>query len=383
MSLSSPRMTMFPGAKMLIQAISLLPDGISEADLMQCRLPIANLDQCKLALLRTSLAYSDRDKRFKALTPVREYIRAVHPPEAELVRPLTTHLYEVLMLWKSFRQIPTLESVPRIAANLGNLQNVLLWSIEQDEEDAAWQIRRVLTLDSFLRATGRGLSPLRAHLPRLFENCQDHQARAEYIAAAFESQHLYENRVLADDWESQGIQEFKLANDRVGEVLDNLKVQFYNVLAAYYLYNNGNPATSEKYCELALALSTENHDVTGKGKALMHFSEVYEYRGNARLGRNYARQARQAFIQNGYLLAQAHAMKAEIYSVFVLGNFEYVLTLCAETKSVLAVCGMHTSELHSSITSAEAQIHLLKTEYQTARVLQMDILAQTLHSERS
>ncbi|KAK7040420.1 CTLH domain-containing protein [Favolaschia claudopus] len=371
MSLSSPRMTMFPGAKMLLQAISLLPDGISEANLMQCELPIANLDQCKLALLRTSLAYSDRDKRIKALAPVREYIRAVHPPEAGLVRPLTTHLYEVLMLWKSFRQIPTLESVPRIAANLGNLQSVLLWSIEQDEEGAAWQIRRILTLDSFLRASGRGISPLRAHLPRLFEHCEDHQARAEYISAAFESQHMYENQVLGDDLKRQGIQEFKLANDRVGEV------QFYNVLAVYYLYNNGDPTTSEKYCELALTLSTENNDLTGKGKALMHLSEVYEYRGNARLGRNYARQARQAFIQNGYLLAQAHAMKAEIYSVFILGDFQYALALCAETKSVLAVCGMHTSELHSSITSAEAQIHLLKTDYQTARLLQMDILAKT------
>ncbi|KAJ7126034.1 P-loop containing nucleoside triphosphate hydrolase protein, partial [Mycena epipterygia] len=80
MSLSSPRMLIFPGAQDLLSVISLLPDGLLEADLVHCALPIEDIEKCKVTLIRTSLAYTDRDGRIKALAPVREYVRKVHPP---------------------------------------------------------------------------------------------------------------------------------------------------------------------------------------------------------------------------------------------------------------------------------------------------------------
>ncbi|KAJ7767003.1 P-loop containing nucleoside triphosphate hydrolase protein [Mycena maculata] len=141
MSLSSPRMIMFPGTRDLLGVISLLPDGLLEADLMQCSLPIADVEGCKRALIRTSLVYMDQERRIKALAPVREYVCSAHPPAAECVRPLRDHLYQILMLWKSFRQLSAPECIPRIAANLGNLQSLLVWGLD-DVEDASFKIRR-------------------------------------------------------------------------------------------------------------------------------------------------------------------------------------------------------------------------------------------------
>ncbi|KAJ7459341.1 P-loop containing nucleoside triphosphate hydrolase protein [Mycena latifolia] len=218
MSLSSPRMAAFPGAQDLLSIISMLPDGISDVDLMQCRLPIHDIENCKVTLIRTSLAYMDRDSRIKALVPVREYVQRAHPPTPNLVRPLRDQLYKLLMLWKSFRQVSAPDCVSRISANLGNLQSVLVWeSRYNNSEDASSVIRRILTLDSFMRATARGLTPLRNYIPELLERCSDHQLHAEYLSVIFETQHQYEAKEMSAELETKGIREFQLANDAVGE----------------------------------------------------------------------------------------------------------------------------------------------------------------------
>ncbi|KAJ6526740.1 hypothetical protein B0H19DRAFT_1275590 [Mycena capillaripes] len=387
MSLSSPRMSMFPGARDLLAVIALLPDGILETDLMQCALPIQHIEKCKVTLIRTSLAYVDRDRRIKALAPVREYIRTVHPPSRELVRPLMNHLYQVLMLWKSFRQIPAPECVTRISGNLGNLQSVLLWELAHEDEDAAWKIRRyattiflapnnmgasrILTLDSFLRATGKGMATLRAHIPDLLDRCTDHQVHGDYITALFEWQHQYESTAIPKDLEGRGIQEFRLANDAIGEV------QLYNVLASYHLYNNDDPVTAESYSTRALSLSTAIEDSTGRGKALMHFAEIYVTKGSLRLAQKYAQEAQEAFRSSGRLVAQANAINSELACTFRLGDFRRSVELCSKARSLLAMCGMESSPLHVSLMNSEAEIHLLKTEYREARLIQTQIRDKT------
>ncbi|KAJ7257669.1 P-loop containing nucleoside triphosphate hydrolase protein, partial [Mycena rebaudengoi] len=78
LSYSSPRMT--PGAQELLALLSMLPDGLSNADLIQSRLPIENILACKSTLIQVSLAYVDNTQHLKSLVPVREYIQRVHPP---------------------------------------------------------------------------------------------------------------------------------------------------------------------------------------------------------------------------------------------------------------------------------------------------------------
>ncbi|KAJ7798420.1 P-loop containing nucleoside triphosphate hydrolase protein, partial [Mycena leptocephala] len=79
MSLSSPRIASQPQAQDLLSLLSILPDGLSDIELRQSEIPIKNILSCKAALLRTSLAYSDHNKRLKALAPIREYMQKLHP----------------------------------------------------------------------------------------------------------------------------------------------------------------------------------------------------------------------------------------------------------------------------------------------------------------
>ncbi|KAJ7065728.1 hypothetical protein C8F01DRAFT_751539, partial [Mycena amicta] len=78
LSLSSPRLP--PGALDLLSVLSLLPDGLSDPDLIQLKLPIAGILACKTALLRTSLAYIQaHGQRLVVLLPIREYTQ-IHRP---------------------------------------------------------------------------------------------------------------------------------------------------------------------------------------------------------------------------------------------------------------------------------------------------------------
>jgi hypothetical protein len=65
---------MTPGAQELLSILSMPPDGLTDADLVQAKLPIIDILACKTTLIRTSLAFVDHDQHLKVLVPVREHI---------------------------------------------------------------------------------------------------------------------------------------------------------------------------------------------------------------------------------------------------------------------------------------------------------------------
>ncbi|KAJ7752671.1 P-loop containing nucleoside triphosphate hydrolase protein, partial [Mycena metata] len=93
LSLSSPRITC--ESKKLLSLLSILPDGLSDVELVQSSLPIANILTCKATLLATSLAYQDINKRLRSLMPIRDHIRQFSPPSYLLTQSLHKYFYSV------------------------------------------------------------------------------------------------------------------------------------------------------------------------------------------------------------------------------------------------------------------------------------------------
>ncbi|KAF8140699.1 hypothetical protein K438DRAFT_1785466 [Mycena galopus ATCC 62051] len=90
LSLSSPRIT--PQSKELLSLLSVLPNGLSEVELVQGNLGIPNILSCKAALLATALAYQDSKQRLVLLVPIREYLQQFFPPSMlsiQQIRKLT------------------------------------------------------------------------------------------------------------------------------------------------------------------------------------------------------------------------------------------------------------------------------------------------------
>ncbi|KAJ6575647.1 P-loop containing nucleoside triphosphate hydrolase protein, partial [Mycena vulgaris] len=125
-SLSSPRITSVPDCDALLSLLSILPDGLSDIELVQSKLPIKDIFRSKAALLSISLVYSDDQGRFKALVPIREYMKKTSPPLAHLVQYLLNYFRECLEFrYRYYGAVSSSEMILRITSNFSNIQSLL------------------------------------------------------------------------------------------------------------------------------------------------------------------------------------------------------------------------------------------------------------------
>jgi hypothetical protein len=164
LSFSSARMT--PEAQDLASILSMLPDGLSDAELVQSNLPIENILTAKATLIRTSLAFISNKHRLYALVPIREHIRVTHPPSAALKSHLRQYFRDLIQLWKQFKSVPASDTVPKISVNLGNINSVLGDGLRADAPDILATLASALILSGFSRMTRYSALPL---MPRVAE----------------------------------------------------------------------------------------------------------------------------------------------------------------------------------------------------------------------
>ncbi|KAJ7467671.1 P-loop containing nucleoside triphosphate hydrolase protein [Mycena latifolia] len=169
-SLSSPRLT--SGAKNLLTLLSILPDGLSNVELLQSNLPIPDILTCKAVLLQTSLAYID-NMRLKVLVPIREHMQHVHPPSPNLVQPLRKHFHSLLDLYRTHFGVQIEGMTDQINSNLHNIQHILLPSLHPDNPELSGNIYCILAFNSFRRRAGHGRSALMDQIPYLLPQLGD------------------------------------------------------------------------------------------------------------------------------------------------------------------------------------------------------------------
>ncbi|KAJ7467674.1 P-loop containing nucleoside triphosphate hydrolase protein, partial [Mycena latifolia] len=150
-SLSSPRLT--SGAKTLLSLLSILPDGLSNVELLQSDIPIPNILTCKAVLLQTSLAYIN-NMRLKVLAPIREHMQHVHPPSPNLVQPLRKHFHSLLVLDQTHFGVQIQGMVDQINSNLLNIHHILLPSLHPGNPELSENIYCILAFNAFRRLAG-------------------------------------------------------------------------------------------------------------------------------------------------------------------------------------------------------------------------------------
>ncbi|KAJ7816487.1 hypothetical protein B0H13DRAFT_432104 [Mycena leptocephala] len=166
LSLSGPRMISSSHALDLLSLLSMLPDGLSDVELLQSNLPLENILACKSTLLRTALAYTDGHKRLKALVPVREYVQKNHPPNNHLIHPLYKYYQELVELFRKYHgTLSNAGVIARVATNFTNIQNVLLQCLSSDSPYLAEIISSSCELSGYSLITGRGHLPLVDRIP--------------------------------------------------------------------------------------------------------------------------------------------------------------------------------------------------------------------------
>ncbi|KAJ7780912.1 P-loop containing nucleoside triphosphate hydrolase protein, partial [Mycena metata] len=165
LSLTSPRMKSVPHSRELLGLLSMLPDGLSDLELQQSKLPIDNILTCKAALIRTSLAYQDKQKRLRVLVPIQEYMQQYYPPTPTFTNPLLSHFQELL---RTYRETSEREEIAsRIILNFANIQNLLSPGLKEDNPDLMKTIVYTLFLANLGQNAGWGNVSLVNQIPGL------------------------------------------------------------------------------------------------------------------------------------------------------------------------------------------------------------------------
>ncbi|KAJ6478229.1 P-loop containing nucleoside triphosphate hydrolase protein, partial [Mycena sanguinolenta] len=181
LSLSSSRVTSSPHSQHLLSLLSLLPDGLSNVELLQSKLPIPDILTCKTTLIRTSLAYIDGHQRLKALVPIREHMQQFYPPEANLVQPLLNYFQELLELCKGpFGTLSTSVILARIKSNFSNIQNMLSQALHVHNSDIVKAVYCALYLNDLSEVIGYGSIPVMDTIPSVLPRPRNHKLEVFY-----------------------------------------------------------------------------------------------------------------------------------------------------------------------------------------------------------
>ncbi|KAF8205472.1 hypothetical protein K438DRAFT_1482568, partial [Mycena galopus ATCC 62051] len=122
LSLTSPRIAAFPHSQDLLSLLAILPDGLSDVDLLQSKLPLDDLLHCKAALLRTALAYTDSQGRLKVLIPIQEYMQKLYPPTDHVFQSLLGYFHSLLEVHRIHHgTISAPGIITWVSSNFGNI----------------------------------------------------------------------------------------------------------------------------------------------------------------------------------------------------------------------------------------------------------------------
>ncbi|KAJ7717151.1 hypothetical protein B0H16DRAFT_1476280 [Mycena metata] len=257
LSYSSPHIT--PGARELLHLLSILPDGLSDAELTQSNLPIGDIQACKSVLIGTSLAYKDIKGRLRSLVPIREHIQQFSPPSEALVQAIRKSFHHLLALYQKHDDTHLGVILSQITANLANLEEVLQHGLHPGSPDLSATIHCVLSLNSFFRVTRDHETHLLQIIP--IHTC-DHRMHVLYIIEYLSLRPARDH----DQPITQGISHLQHFHD------PKLEARFYTVAGAAFLTSSQPNSQHLKFLEKALALSSSIGDSKGQYLALIHMA---------------------------------------------------------------------------------------------------------------
>jgi hypothetical protein len=178
---------MTPGAQELLSILSLLPDGLADADLVQAQLPLHDILACKVTLIQTALAFVGQDQHLKVLVPIQEHILNIHPPANSLKLKLRQHFHQILDLWNQFKNLNVADILPQISQNLGNFNTIFHDGLEPEGPDIVQNFRSILFLNHFYDRVQNTYSPLLLQLSGKILHWKGHPIFGEYLIELLQS----------------------------------------------------------------------------------------------------------------------------------------------------------------------------------------------------
>ncbi|KAJ7266710.1 hypothetical protein C8J57DRAFT_1617923 [Mycena rebaudengoi] len=364
LSYTSSRMT--PGAQELLSILSMLPDGLADADLVQAKLPIPDILSCKATLIQTALAFVGEDQHLKVLVPIREHILSIHPPQNILKLKLREHFHQILDLWHQFRNLNITDILPQILGNLGNFNTVLHDGLQPAGPDIVQNLRSILFLNDFYYQVHDTYSPLLLELSGQILHWKDNQIFGEYLIELLETSDYLPDLDLN-------------SNITLGTLYFTSKdlleqSRWYRALGVYFQMAKSDSAGALQYFQTAYSLAESTGYPTSVGYlALVSICGILLDTGKPLSALTHAEDAYRYAEHVGHIYGQAWSLQRQAKSHIYLANYWHAQCLLQKSRHILATLGQQQSGLNLSILSLQAEIHLMKSEYLESRKLQVAI----------
>ncbi|KAJ6477223.1 hypothetical protein DFH09DRAFT_1056595 [Mycena vulgaris] len=361
MSLTSPRMKINPNALDLLSLLSLLPEGISEAQLLSSHVPLLGIPECRSLLLQTTLAFLV-DGRLKALSPIRDYIRSAHPPSVTLTRPLRENFQHLLQVWESYHGLSPRDLVPQLTAHLVNIHSIFLNAITTESSAYSEIGHGILILNSFSRTMLKGESPLMQYLSAMIDSSHDQNLRWLYVAARVDQIDGPFSARDADALRTEGINYFIQQNDDRGQA------EAYLTLA-WYFDKVGDIHKALEFNQLGMELATKIQHLPHQLRALRTRAMIESALGKYHQSIRNLHEVQKLARIMGRVTEECNTVADEAIPLCRLGNFPEALECASQGHELLLKNGLQGSSVELGFLDRKAEIHFQKSEYVEARQL--------------
>ncbi|KAJ7309468.1 hypothetical protein DFH08DRAFT_1049812 [Mycena albidolilacea] len=358
LSLSSPQIT--SNSTELLSLLSILPDGLSDAELVQSKPPIPNILSCKSVLLATSLAYQDSNQRLRSLMPVREHVQRFLPPSADIVKCLHKLFYALLELYKEYKGEQLRPVMNQITQNLANIQEILHQGLDDNPLDLGDTIYSISTLSSFYRLTGCAAPALIENIQPILPGLDVHHLKIQFMTELLVSYDYHPSPDM-----EQIITQARSSLENVNNPL--LESQFYNAAGSYSLRCRDDPHQAMQYQQRALKLAKMCPDRSQECDILINMAQLQWMTGEYCTAKVHASEAQRLSHLSANLHDEARALWVEAICLMFLGNFKQSADQIHRSRVMLGICGMADGRLDHDIAMSQGEIHLQRSEYAEAR----------------
>ncbi|KAJ7697563.1 hypothetical protein B0H14DRAFT_3174402 [Mycena olivaceomarginata] len=368
LSLSSPRIQSIPHSKELLSLLAMLPDGLTDVELIQSKVPLENILECKTTLNSTALTYSDEHKRLKVLMPIREYLQQHQPPGDRLVQSLFKYFQEMLAFYVEYMGTQSISStVPQLKSNYTNIQNVLQWGLKQKQPTISSSIYCICYLILFSRSNIQVQTPLIDQIPEILLQLGDHRLEAYFLIESIQMWQ-YQPTHNPEGLASQVMELFKDFDD------PDLKCRFYYIMAGYYQAVEHDVVGAVNMYKRLISLATETGNIRRHSHGLDRLAWINLELGAYSVAQMSADESQRLCRVSGDLLGEAVAARTEAMCWKELGHYKQALSLSIRAQSLLSLCGMSDSEATLAIMNTQAEVHKCKSEYSEAWTIQTKVL---------
>ncbi|KAF8177112.1 hypothetical protein K438DRAFT_1845987, partial [Mycena galopus ATCC 62051] len=356
LSLSSPRLT--SSSKELLSLLAILPNGLSEAELVESHLGIQNILSCKAALQATSLIYRDGNKRFLLLMPVREYIQQFMPASECHIQTIRKNFYFLLRLFRKYQGEQLQPVLNQMTLNLANLHEVLKRGLDQSAETFMDTIHCALSLNRFCRFTGRGYTPLMDYIQYFISEPHNHKLKTMCTLEVLRTRKYH--ALVSEEIIVQVISQLEHTNDPLLE-------EFYQGAGVYFQHTKADLQQAMQFHQKALALSEQCEDSKQQCSHLINISAMEWCAGDYAAVKTHTSTAKRLSKLAGDLHTEALVIRLEAACSKVGGHYQESTVQLNKARELVKMSGFSGGETHHSIMRELGEIHYLKSEYAQAR----------------